>query len=65
MNDELDAKYVIKAATWKGRVNKSRQDRQDPGIRARMHEWDRRIQWAKKHKPRTSQDWVAYRSLKT
>lgn len=40
--------------------NKTAQDRFPTGDRERVQEWQRRIAWAQKHKPRHAGDWASY-----
>jgi len=55
------AKYLPGEARWKGRVNKTRQDRLAIDDRDRVHNADRVRSFSQKHKPARSADWLKFR----
>ena len=55
------AKFLPGESGWKGRINKTRQDRQQMGDRDRVHNANRVLSYSQEHKPRRSADWLKFR----
>lgn len=55
------ANFLPGESTWKGRVSKTRQDRQHMGDRDRVHNANRVTSYSQEHKPRRSSDWLKFR----
>lgn len=55
------AKYLPGESTWKGRVNKTRQDRMTSDRRDRVVNANRVYSYSQEHKPRRSSDWLKFR----
>ena len=55
------ARYLPGEARWKGRVNKTYQDRLPIDDRDRVHQADKIRGFSMKHKPVNSSDWLKFR----
>jgi hypothetical protein len=57
----MDKKFSVNKSNWKGRKNKTYQDRLPKDMRERVQNWERVISFSQNHKPATTSDWVKLR----
>lgn len=65
MDSQQDARYanfLPGESKWRGRVNKTRQDRMPVGNRERVVNAQRVYSFSQEHKPRRSKDWRGFRA---